>query len=746
MRKQFNELVVRLGGFSAVLVLVLFAGLDARAVGVLPANITEFSDAEAIVAAFAADPTYMVGGVQVRDAQCTTDGINPNPPVDLTHPFEIKMPLGSCEVSEPGFLDMIENSGFDTVKACIITLENGEMNVSANVGGPAGDSDGNCDPDAPGVFQTDANGISDLGVFQVGLVADVESNTAEYTIRVTQVNTGGNANAGLGQSAGQLCDQGDATARPDLMFGANCTGGAELVGSYKAGTTGPTSRQGDNSPDGGATCTPGGGNTTDEMLVFIDDVTDLPGGRAVNPGRTKVSLLNGTSIETCSEDRTQFILASNNIELEKNARAICTKDGYFFFSDYEITNSGLNEFDKVVLNDVPVLSDGTLPAVQCQLSGDSTAEDNFPFTVVPGANGAFMAMFGPLQPADFDDGVGTFPNLALDIDCGTDGNPNTPNCGTVTVSCSWGPVPLETGDKLVFNNLATVDGLINDQPAASDEAEDMAMVVFDEQTCGSPEGKEHEGVGYDNLLNLKGDADYMGTPVFGSAVDPQGTMDVSLLEGFTAQGAFESPLGSGKWHTVPANTLGVGTTPTPGIPALFTWRIMVSKVANTQSGIDIACSMCAGNPWYPDNAVETYTPDGGGESYEGGYGHGSYDWRKRLMVKNSPVLMAVRHECGPFHHDDGCTDSTMYGIEIPGLERVLMYGKHGLGKAIEFLGCKPKLLSVDNFRNTGYGIAPGDIIEIRIFVPGTERAQLWADVTSCELAYLPGSTSPDQPR
>lgn len=164
-----------------------------------------------------------------------------------------------------------------------------------------------------------------------------------------------------------------------------------------------------------------------------------------------------------------------------------------------------------------------------------------------------------------------------------------------------------------------------------------------------------------------------------------------------------------------------------GFPAIAKWRIAL-KGASVISNIEVVCSVCAMRP-QGGGEGETYIPDPWVQP------EGPTEWSDqsyfyyKLNRKQKPWELSAKHIPGPAHHDYYYDKKPIYAVGIPGLERIGPYRK---GKDVEFLGCKPKILVLENDGS----FMPGDIVEVKLEIPGTARLFTMLDVSSCELSYL----------
>ncbi|MEB2344158.1 MAG: hypothetical protein OZ948_05410 [Deltaproteobacteria bacterium] len=610
----------------------------------------------------------------------------------------------------------ITGSGWDINEACFTLDQDGVLSVGFLQGGRAGDGDGDGDPNA-GTFQFDKAGIGEREGYAVEIDTNVPPDgLADFRLAVTQTNVGGFALSGLAGSEGGLCAGPLLVGDPVRVEPCDVLAGA-LVGSFAAGTRG--------------VALPGPGSVSREILLEVA-TADLP--RPFDVDRFVLRLQSGSQDDTCLEDQTIFTVARAGISLEKQARGTCqppAPGSFVFSSEYTIVNDGSLEFDSLRLEDAPS-SEVPLGTPTCAVTeGEPDSIPTGPLAVTPTGGGGFTASIaGALPPADFRaNPASPFPSTG-DIDCGLDGILD-PSCGRVVVRCEWPGIsaePFEPNESLTFENVAEVFGLEGSTTRASDRAEAGARA--DKNQCPKPPDdgggtrKEHEGVGFDDQLSLVPTLPLGNGTQFGSGVFPDGEPDVDSRETFTTQGALEVIGRPGVWSNIPRIPPGkAGVHPQPGLPALFSWRMLVSNLP-MQDVMDVSCSLCAERAWRDDHSpAQTFTPRGGVDP-----GLTSY------LVANEPALMEVVHFCGPLHTESPC-GGPMDAITTPGLERVPTDMRPY--NYMEFLGCKPKTILLEPFGGRQNSLLlPGDLIEVRILVPGSERARVFADVSSCEAAYL----------
>jgi len=223
-------------------------------------------------------------------------------------------------------------------------------------------------------------------------------------------------------------------------------------------------------------------------------------------------------------------------------------------------------------------------------------------------------------------------------------------------------------------------------------------------------------------------------------------------EGFFTVGAVEKfPRGSNQWQTIPTEILQESRL--VGFDATHIWRIGL-KSSQIFSNLEISCSVCAmrpqgggdGQTYVPDLEWFNYRPE-----YYGPRGSGLI---YKLNQPQEPWRMTARQICGKNNTSYECTEGTgipqpgkhlyVNPVEIPGLERIYYgngtrdfdgYYRYEDPGAVEFLGCKPKVLVIDN---PGGRFAAGDLIEIAIQTPNTARVFGMFDATSCEVSYIRG--------
>lgn len=609
----------------------------------------------------------------------------------------------------------IIDSGWDIAESCFTLDQSGVLSVGFLQSGKAGDGDGDGDPNV-GTFQFDKPGI---GVRE-GYAVEIDTNVppdgiADFRFSVTEVNVGGFGLAGLGGSEGGLCAAPAMVGDPVRVEPCNGIGGAP-VGSYAAGTRGVP--------------LPGPGNVTREVLLDIE-TTELP--RPFDVARFTMRLQSGSQDDTCQEDQAVFVVVRPSISVEKQARGTCQPPapGEFVFSaDYTIVNDGSLDYTSVRIEDVPS-ADIPLGTPTCSvIEGEPGSIPTGPLAIMPLAGGGFEATLGALPAQDQRaNPANPFPSPG-DIDCGDDGLLD-PSCGRVVVRCQWPGVsaaPFGPNESVVFDNEILVSGL--DGALVRATAEAQAGARANKSQCPRPPDdgggmrKEHEGVGFDNALSLTPTLPLGNGTQFGSGVFPDGEPDVDSRETFTTQGALEVRGRPGVWSNIPRIPPGkAGVRAQPGLPALFTWRILVSNLP-MQDVMDVSCSLCAEEAWRDDGSpAQTYTPRGVVATESIPY-----------LVSNEPVMMEVVHICGPLHTEAPC-GGPIDAITTPGLLRVPTDMRPF--NYLEFLGCKPKTILLEPFGGRQNSlILPGDLIEVRVLVPGSERARVLVDASSCEVAYL----------
>ena len=270
----------------------------------------------------------------------------------------------------------------------------------------------------------------------------------------------------------------------------------------------------------------------------------------------------------------------------------------------------------------------------------------------------------------------------------------------------------------------------------------LAVVALPATSRAGAMIKEHDCVGKDTALNkippsatVPPDAGctpigsvIMPGPTTGPHGNKYGPEDADSFPGesFTEAGALEVlPTPSGMWQSIP--TIKETNFYQAGFPATFFWRIGI-KSSSVLSNLEVSCSVCAQRP---QNL-------GPGETFaflEGTEGdlEGSAPIIDKLNLPESPWGIAVRHICSPGNPVCGSRTEDLFVQEIPSLEIHRSVPK-AASSYLEFLGCKPKVLVVENpadfFR--------GDLIEVRLDVPGTARESANVDATSCEVSYLRG--------
>jgi len=681
--------------------LVLVAGLAPRADAQIVSNFDALMD---LVADFE-------NGLEpdVVTAQCSTPDVSEATP---TRPFEPVDELTCTEGSSP-----VVGSGWDIMRGCFAAFEDGTMVVGFRQSGLAGDNDGDGDPNV-GSFQFDINGIGSREGYDVTLDSDFVG-LAEFQVSVTDVDVGGHSTADRGPSEGLLClveQPGLSTPPVAGPESIGCLNGP--IGLYRAGTTGSLQ------PAGGALA-------SDEVLIQVNDIRNLPAGRSLDPRRLRLTLQASSQEvgDTCAEDTTTFLAVGASIALEKSASGSCSAQQFELSARYEVRNDGLQDFDAAELVDEPATNPSGL------LSGPPTCTvDGTPVGVEDLGGGAFRALLGELPASDFDAIEGDpFPSLS-DNDCGNDGILD-PACGRAVVECAWAGIPIADIDQVEFDNDAAVDGLVGTVTRASAEASASAVALRTPACEGGGNGgdgsmrKEHEGVGFDDALSLTETLPFGGGAAFGSNVEPGGLPDVDAREGFVAQGAVEVIGSPGVWANLPRIPPGKGLRPQFGSRAVFTWTMLVTGDVSDVANLDVACSLCSEKAWRTDRAPgQTFVPELPDEDSS----------MNGFVISNQAVMLSVNHICGPIHGPGPC-GGAMSSVGIPGLERrpTSVLGAN----FVTFLGCKPTVVQLDPL-SSGDPILPGDLVEVQVTVPENERTRVFADATSCEAAYLTTTAKP----
>jgi len=604
----------------------------------------------------------------------------------------------------------IVGSGWDILRACYTLDRNGVLDVGFLQAGKAGDGDGDGNPNV-GTFQFDAIGIEGRAGYSVDIETSVPPDgLSDFRFAVTHANVGGFNFGGLQPSEGSLCLLPPTIGDPVGV--EPCMSVSGPVGAYTAGTT-------------------GGVPTTPEVLLEVETKL-LP--RPFDVGRFVMTLQSGSQDDTCVEDQRTFVVIPPSIKVDKEASGVCRPPfpGEFAFSaDYTIVNDGALNFSSVKIEDSPT-ADKPLGTPSCSVTeGEPGGTPAGPLTIGALPGGGFTATLGALPSQDQRSNPSNpFPSPG-DIDCGNDGKLD-PSCGRVVIRCVWPGIPAGSfgqNESIFFNNQISVVGL--DGTSVKATSNDSAGVRVEKNRCPRPPGdggggmrKEHEGVGFDNQLKLTPTLPLGSSLLFGSGVFPNGEPDVDSRETFTAQGALELVGRPGVWSNLPRIPPGhAGVLAQSGLPALFTWRMLVSNLP-MQDVMDVSCSLCAEEAWRDDGSpAQTFTPRGLIMAESAPY-----------LVANEPVMMELFHICGPIHTETPC-GGPIDAITTPGLKRVPTDMRPY--NYLEFLGCKAKTIQLEPFGGSGNSlILPGDLIEVRVLVPGSERSRVLADVTSCEAAYL----------
>ena len=248
--------------------------------------------------------------------------------------------------------------------------------------------------------------------------------------------------------------------------------------------------------------------------------------------------------------------------------------------------------------------------------------------------------------------------------------------------------------------------------------------------------KEHECVGADTLLNKA--AEDAGCTPLGSVIMPPGgpnnhygpeDVDDFFGENFSASGALEVitvafPFGgSNMWQTIP--TIKEPGFLQQGFDASFTWDIGI-KSSSVLSDFDVVCSVCAERP-QGQGPGETFVPFG---READGVLSGSGAFVSGLNVGQEPWTLWAQHVCSAGNPACGGTFN-INSITMPGLRLVAPVDD---GRWVEFQGCKPKILRVEN-DGTYFRL---DRIRVRLDVPAAARLHGNLDATSCEVSYIRG--------
>lgn len=257
--------------------------------------------------------------------------------------------------------------------------------------------------------------------------------------------------------------------------------------------------------------------------------------------------------------------------------------------------------------------------------------------------------------------------------------------------------------------------------------------------------KEHECVGADTVLDkLTCDAGCtpIGSPImppagnaygpedednFKVAESPCGSLNAAHrnlreVEGFFTTGALEViPAPSGMFQSIP--TIKEPGFLQAGFPATGVWRIGI-KSSSLLSNLEIACSVCAERPQGLGPGETFAFFDGAVDEFQGSGG-----FIQHLNLPQVPWQMRATHICGA--GNPTCSGAQpLNAVTIPGLIMV----PSGEADFVEFLGCKPKFLVVEN----AGAFFRGDIVEVQIDVPASAALKANLDVTSCEVSYIRG--------
>lgn len=245
--------------------------------------------------------------------------------------------------------------------------------------------------------------------------------------------------------------------------------------------------------------------------------------------------------------------------------------------------------------------------------------------------------------------------------------------------------------------------------------------------------KEHECVGRDTVLDKLGDdggCTPIGSPIAppGGAGNKYGTEDVDEFAGerFTRSGMLEViPAPSGNFQSIP--TIKEPGFRQAGFPATGEWRIGI-KSSSILSNLEVTCSVCAQRP-QSMGPGQTYIWD---EQNGYDYFEGDSELLAKLNQAQEPWRLSVRHTCSSGNPTCSGTRSLMVRT-LPGLLQYVS-ARGEPSSYVEWLGCKPKVVVVENdgsfFR--------GDTLDVTIDVPATADLHANLDVTSCEVSYIRG--------
>ncbi|MEE8474976.1 MAG: hypothetical protein V3T01_06475 [Myxococcota bacterium] len=594
----------------------------------------------------------------------------------------------------------ISNSGTKIKEACYVIFDENELSVAFHMVGVVGDRDGNGDPNSGsvigGVSVPDDPVIANRDLYSVELDENFPPDSVEYTFNLPRTNVGDYTPQdfpGHATSNGRLCliraaGVDSPIAGPAGSGGSRCVDSQDL-GMYSAGTTGLAIQA---PPESGK-------DVSREVVYFVDNLANLPGVRGSSGVFPKfIRVRTGSGADTCQEDSVGFRVAPPScVEVEKNAGAECRGDGAAgqerasFHATFRVTNCGAADLDEVVIKDT-VHEPVRLSAPICRLDGH---RDFLPVDDLGG--GSFRASLGPLRSSD---------------------------TGGLLLDCEWPAISFRGEEELAFDNSVKVTATAGGRtPTDKDRDDAVALKSRCEMGPVLEMLMEHDGVGFDNALALTRSLS-LPPPLgdrfqFGSGVDPNGLNDVDPAEDFLAEGAAPVAGRPGVFQTIP-RVIGQGLL-RPGSRARFTWTILVSKgVPDDFAGLGVKCSLCAelaqkSAPAATFSNLSTF----------GRRGH-----IPDLILGNRPLNIRVT-QIGREPQHLRRFESALDARTIPGLEQRILR-ENG---EIAILGCKPTAVLIDPFSNNE-PLLKDDLIVIRIDVPETERARLFADPTSCEISYL----------
>ena len=240
---------------------------------------------------------------------------------------------------------------------------------------------------------------------------------------------------------------------------------------------------------------------------------------------------------------------------------------------------------------------------------------------------------------------------------------------------------------------------------------DTSITVFDRQTIELAT-IEH----FEELVQLVPNMNLSGE---GSRARYFQLRGIGEREQYDAEGAAPVAGRPGVFQTIP-RVIGQGLL-RPGSRARFTWTILVSKgVPDDFAGLGVQCSLCAELAQKSAPAATFSNPSTFGRRHH----------IPDLVLGNRPLNIRVT-QIGREPQHLRRFESDLDARTIPGLEQRILR-ENG---EIAILGCKPTAVLIDPFSNNE-PLLKDDLIVIRIDVPETERARLFADPTSCEISYL----------